>query len=174
MEKVDNLNNLLLYHLRDVYDAENTQMEQLHKIKSAIQSLLLTDVVDYYFRELQKHFRRLERIFNELNKEPEGKKSIIMEGLLKEATNLIKITEEGETLDAALSNSIQHMNHYEIAVYGTAITLAKAVGKHDIAESLLETMREKKQYDLELSNLTDELLIPHSEEEDSPKQKSNA
>jgi len=158
MEKLTNIHDLLINQLRDLYDAEDQQFIHLSKIKSAVSSMVLNDMLEYYRRELQKHLRRLERIFTIMNKDPEGKKSMAMEGLIKEAHSLIDRCTEGEVLDAGLATSIQHINHYEIAGYGTAISYAKALEKHDLATSLLETLRDRKQFDLELSNLTDESL----------------
>lgn len=167
MEKMSNLNELMLFQLQEIYSAEDQLIDFLPKIKSAMTSLLLSDIVEYYLRELQKQFRRLERIFNDLNKDPEGKKSAVMECLLKEANKFINTHTEGEVLDTALSTSIQHMNHYAVAAYETAITYAKVVGKHDMAATLLESVREKKQFDLEISNLTEDILYKRSEKPDT-------
>jgi len=47
------------------------------------------------------HVRRLERIFKSLDGQPRGKKCVGLEGLLREASELIKERPDAEVLDAA-------------------------------------------------------------------------
>lgn len=60
-----------------------------------------------------------------------------------------------EVRDASLITSIQHINHYEFAGYGTSIAYAKILDRHDIAELLLNILRDSKDADDGLSNLAE-------------------
>mgnify|MGYP003578834569 CR=1 FL=1 len=79
-----------------------------------------------------------------------------MEGLVEEGQTVIEETEKGTaTRDVGIIISAQKVEHYEIASYGGLATLAKTLGRDDIAEILAETLAEEKE--------TDELLTEIAE-----------
>jgi ferritin-like metal-binding protein YciE len=55
---------------------------------------------------------------------------------------------------------VQHINHYEIAGYGTAISYAKALEKHEIARILLDSLRECKNADSDFSEIAQKFINP--------------
>ena len=59
------------------------------------------------------------------------------------------------TRDVALIMAAQKIEHYEIATYGGLVTLAKNIGREDVAEILAQTLEEEKE--------TDELLTSIAE-----------
>lgn len=65
--------------------------------------------------------------------------------------------EEGEdnVLDAGLIGAAQRVEHYELAAYGTARTLATQLGHSEIAELLGQTLEEEKQTDAKLTELSE-------------------
>ena len=60
-----------------------------------------------------------------------------MEGLISEGAEVAKAKGDGDARDAALIGAAQRVEHYEIAAYGTARTLAQQLG-HTEAADLLE------------------------------------
>lgn len=61
-----------------------------------------------------------------------------MEGLIKEAEEIMDSCEEGSMCDAGIIAASQKVEHYEIASYGTLRQFAQTLGLSE-AESLLET-----------------------------------
>lgn len=55
-------------------------------------------------------------------------KCVAMEGLIEEANEVVESTEKNEVRDAALIAAAQKVEHYEIASYGTLVTLAEQLG----------------------------------------------
>ena len=78
---------------------------------------------------------------------PKGKKCDGMEGLLKEGKNLIAEKPEPDVLDAGLLSAAQHVEHYEMAGYGTVRTWARLLGYEDQAELLQRTLNEEGETD---------------------------
>jgi ferritin-like metal-binding protein YciE len=79
-----------------------------------------------------------------------------MEGLVSEAESVIEDTEEGSaTRDVALIISAQKVEHYEIAAYGGLTTLAKTLGKEDVANILGSILEEEKEADEILTQLAE-------------------
>jgi ferritin-like metal-binding protein YciE len=76
-----------------------------------------------------------------------------MEGLLKEANELLKEDMPGEVLDAALIAAAQRVEHYEMAGYGTARSYAEKLGDMAAADLLQETLNEEGLADQKLTRL---------------------
>lgn len=74
-----------------------------------------------------------------LEEKAQAKKCEEMEGLLEEGQSVIEENEDGTaTRDVGIILSAQKVEHYEIAAYGGLTTLAKTLGRDDIAEILAE------------------------------------
>ena len=93
-----------------------------------------------------------------------------MKGVLEESAEALEeIEEEGPLRDVALIAAAQRAEHYEIAAYGTVVSLAQAMGQNEIAELLSETLAEEKQTDqklTEISKTVNEEALSGANEED--------
>jgi ferritin-like metal-binding protein YciE len=110
-------------------------------------------------RQTRQHVARLERIFKQLDASPRGKKCVGMEGLLEEGSELIKEKPEPDVLDAGLISAAQHVEHYEIAGYGTVRTWARLLGRDDQAALLQQTLDEEGETDKLLTSLAEAVNI---------------
>src|SRR3954470_17530631 len=104
-------------------------------------------------RQTAEHVKRLERICKELGVSPKGKKCHGMEGLLEEGKELISEKPDADVLDAGLISAAQHVEHYEIAGYGTVRTYARQLGFAAQAELLQRTLDEEGETDKKLTEL---------------------
>jgi ferritin-like metal-binding protein YciE len=111
--------------------------------------------------------QRLERIFADLDESPRGKKCVGMEGLIEEAQELLKEKPEPEVLDAGLISKAQHVEHYEIAGYGTVRTYAEQLGLPRHAELLQQTLDEEGEADKRLTALAESSINLEAEMADS-------
>ena len=142
--------------LKDIYYAEQQLLKALNEMKSASTTEELEDAFDNHHKQTERQVKRLEKVFQLIDEKPEGKKCEAMDGLIKEGKTIINETREGSmTRDAALIIAAQKVEHYEISSYGGLATLAKTIGRDDIAEILEETLSEEKE--------TDELLTKIAE-----------
>lgn len=83
---------------------------------------------------------------------PKGKKCPAMEGLQKEAEEIIDETEPGSlTRDVGLIMAAQKVEHYEIATYGTLVSLANTFGLDEVADLLQQTLDEELETDESLT-----------------------
>ena len=67
---------------------------------------------------------------------------------------------KGPILDLVIVASIQRIEHYEIAAYGTDIALAKALGEKEVVALLTQTLEEEKDTDRKLTEVTDQAIMP--------------
>lgn len=159
-QEIIDLYDLMLDQIRDLYDGERQQLNYLIEADERATSFNLDEIIQMHRRETKRQLERLEQVLEILNEVPGNKQCNGIKGIIDEAQNLSNRCRNPEVLDAAIITSIQHINHYEIASYGTAIAYAKAHDRHDVGELLLETLREEKAADMGLSDLAEDHINP--------------
>lgn len=148
-----NLEELYMEQLRDVYDAEHQLVEALPKMARAATSPQLQQAFEMHHQQTQSHIARLEQVFNFLGVGPKRKTCDAMQGLIKEAGDVMKRDGDSSTKDAALIAAAQRVEHYEIAAYGTLREYARELN-HTRAHNLHEeTLQEEKNTDQKLTKL---------------------
>ena len=162
--ELDSLHKLYVDELKDLYSAENQILKALPRMIKAATNPQLKQGFTKHERQTQQHVKRLERIFKSLGAKPTGKKCVGMEGVLKEGAELIKEKPEKEVLDAGLIAAAQHVEHYEMAGYGTVRTWARAMGHEDHAELLQQTLDEERETDEILTSLAESSINVDAED----------
>ena len=148
------LRELFIDELKDIYWAEKHLMKALPKMQKGSTSQELAAAFEDHLKVTEKQVARVEKVFEMLDMTPRAKKCEAMEGLVKEAQNVIEDTDTGTaTRDVALIIAGQKVEHYEIATYGSLVQLAKTMGRDDIAELMQLTLDEEKQADVLLTEL---------------------
>jgi ferritin-like metal-binding protein YciE len=156
--KENDLKELYIDELRDIYNAENQLTKALPKMAKAATSEELRAGFEEHLEQTTGHVQRLEQIFKELGEKPTGKKCKGMQGLIEEGKEMIE-EQEGETLDAGLISAAQRVEHYEIAAYGCVRTYAELLGEDEAAELLEETLNEEKETDQKLTKLAERINV---------------
>lgn len=149
------LEKLFIHELKDLYNAENQLLKALPKMVDAASNKDLKDGFEHHRKETEEHVRRLEQVFEDLNGQPGGEKCNAMEGLISEGDEIIQMDGEASVKDAALIAAAQRVEHYEIAGYGTARTLAKHLGNDKAAQLLQKTLDEEGAADKKLTSLAE-------------------
>ncbi len=164
--EMDTLEELYVDELKDLWSAEKQILKALPKMIKAASSRELKQGFRAHERQTREQVRRLERILKSLDASPRGKKCVGMEGLLKEGAELINERPEADVLDAGLISAAQHVEHYEMAGYGTVRTWAKLLGHRDHAGLLQQTLDEEKDTDKKLSRLAESINLAAENEDD--------
>jgi ferritin-like metal-binding protein YciE len=164
--ELDTLEELYVDELKDLWSAENQILRAMPRMIKAANHRELKRAFAQHERQTRGQVRRLERIFRQLGESPRGKKCVGMEGLLKEGGELIRERPDPDVLDAGLLSAAQHVEHYEMAGYGTARTWARLLGREDQAELLQQTLDEEQETDLKLTDLAVRLINIEAVSED--------
>src|SRR5215217_1313611 len=148
------LKELFVEELKDIYWAEKHLTKALPKMKKAATSEELATAFEDHLVVTEKQIARVEQVFEILDMTPRAKKCEAMDGLVKEAQNVIEDLPKGSAvIDAGLIIAGQKVEHYEIAAYGSLVQLAKTMGENEIADLLQQTLDEEKQADQLLTEL---------------------
>lgn len=149
------LNTLLEDQLADIYYAEKKLTKATPKMAKAARNPKLSAGFTGHAKETEGQVVRCERAFKLLGKPAKAKKCEAIEGLLKEADELMKEYKGSKALDAALIDAAQKVEHYEIATYGSIIAWARMLGKEKVADLLEQTLNEEKGCDEKLTGLAE-------------------
>ena len=144
---------LFVDELKDIYSAEKQAVKAFPRLAKAVQSDELKQAMQDHLEQTKGHVERLDRVFEILEKRGSGKTCEGMRGLLEEAQSHLGEIEKGAVLDAAIIAALQRVEHYEISAYGTAATLAEAMGKDEVKELLGTTLEEEKETDQRLTEV---------------------
>jgi ferritin-like metal-binding protein YciE len=153
---MNSLHDLFVQELKDLWSAENQLTKALPKMAKAARSEKLRDAFSEHLDQTKGHVERLEKLFEELEAKPRGKKCEAMEGLIAEGSDVIKEHAEPAVKDAALIAAAQKVEHYEIAGYGTVRTYARLLGLHTAADLLQQTLDEESAADEKLNELAEQ------------------
>jgi ferritin-like metal-binding protein YciE len=156
--ELDSLKAMYVEQLKDLYSAEKQILKALPRLTKAASHAELKRAFTTHERQTRGQVDRLERIFGELGTTPRGKKCVGMEGLLEEGSELVREKPEPEVLDAGLIAAAQHVEHYEMAGYGTVRTWAQLLGYDRQAMLLQQTLDEEKQTDELLTGLAERTI----------------
>jgi len=156
--KVENLSDLFVHTLKDIYFAENQIIKALPKMAKASDSKELARAFDNHLEETKEQVARLDQIFKLLGKRAEGEKCPAIEGILKEGEDLMKHIKDPDTRDAAMLAAAQAVEHYEITRYGTLISWGGLLDLPDVVKLLSMTLKEEYGADSKLSKLAESKL----------------
>lgn len=165
---MENLYDVLVEQLTDLYSAETQLVEALPKMVKASTTTELSQAFKAHLGETKVHVERLDQIADELEEKMSGKTCKAMKGLIKEAEDILGEDYAAPALkDAMIVAIAQKVEHYEIAGYGNAIALAQYLGYPEIADLLILTLEEEKKADDGMTDICEGQIFPACEEEGS-------
>ncbi len=151
--KLENLQQLYLKELRDLYDAENQITGALPKLIDAANNSELKNALQEHLDVTKTQIGRLEQIFQALNEKPSGETCKGMKGVIKEGDEIISAGGDPSTVDAGIISAAQRVEHYEMAGYGTVRNYAKLLGQEEHARLLQQTLDEEEKADKTLTQI---------------------
>jgi len=150
------LKELFVDEIKDIYWAEKHLASALPKMIKGATSEELKTTISNHLEETNNHVTRLESVFASIGEKAAAKKCLAMEGLLKEAAELLSDTDKGtEVRDVAIISAAQKVEHYEIASYGTLKTLAGTLGYTEAQDLFEQTLAEEKNADSLLTQVAE-------------------
>ena len=175
--KLNTLNDGLIDSVKDIYSAEIQLLKALPKMEKKATTQKLKEAFRAHILETEGQVERLDDIGILIEEKMSGKTCKAMLGLVEEANEIMEEESENKALiDALLIGTARRLEHYEIAAYGTAHTMAKELGQSEVAKLLEETLAEEIKADNALSLILEDVVAPrascHSNNDDmEPKSK---
>ncbi len=149
------LKELFEDELKDIYWAEKALIKAIPKMIENASDKNLVAALTEHLAVTDKQIGRAEKVFLSIGVNAQTKKCEAMDGLIMEAEEIMKETEDGMVRDAGIISAAQKIEHYEIATYGTLRSFAITLGFAEAAELLEESLNEEKEADASLSQIAE-------------------
>jgi ferritin-like metal-binding protein YciE len=149
----EQLQELLIECVRDLYDAEKQLVKALPKMAKAADSEDLANGIEEHLEQTKGQVERLEKVFELLETPARGKTCKAMKGLIEEGSEALEEEEAGPRRDLLMIAAAQKVEHYEISGYGTARSMAEHLELEEVAALLQETEEEESAADENLTKV---------------------
>src|ERR1700722_2053641 len=137
------LKDLLADEIKDLYSAEKQLTKAIPKMAKGATDPALKDAFQNHLKETQEQVRRLEQAAELLDMKPTGKKCMGMEGVIKEGAEALADDGEDAVLDLGIIGAGSRVEHYEMAGYMTAISLAERIKASKVVSLLRQNLAEE-------------------------------
>ena len=156
--------DFLTDEIKDLYSAEKQLTKAIPKMAKGSTDESLQAAFSSHLKETEEQVRRLEQVGEMLGISLRGKKCMGMEGCIKEGAEALQEEGDQTILDLGLIGAATRVEHYEMAGYMTAISLAERLRNSDVAELLRASLAEEQAADQKLRTLGAQLLKNAPEE----------
>jgi ferritin-like metal-binding protein YciE len=150
--------DLLADEIKDLYSAEKQLTKAIPKLAKGSHSLLLKEAFTAHLEETKGQVTRLEKAAELLAIKPTGKKCAGMEGVIQEGAEALEEEGDDTVFDLGLIGAGSRVEHYEMAGYLTAISLAKRIGATEVVALLSQTLAEEQTAEKKLRGIALGLL----------------
>jgi len=166
---MNELQELFLEELADVYHAEHQLLKALPKMAKAASSAELKQAFESHLEETENHVERIEQVFAEFDKPAKSQRCEAMAGLLEEGAEMLQDWKGSPAIDAALICAAQKAEHYEIASYGCLRAWAELLDNPKARDLLQETLEEEKAADDKLTSIAQSFSNEEAEQAEDGK-----
>ncbi|MFD2573765.1 ferritin-like domain-containing protein [Spirosoma soli] len=153
---METMDEVMEHCLQELYAAETEGVKALTKLAKEVSEPKLKQAFERHAEETEKQAQRIEEACELLGITPKGKPAVGLKGLIDETETLLKEVKNESLRDAVIIGAAQKMEHYEIAAYGTARSLAEEAGEDKVAKLLEKTLEEEKNTDEKLTKLAEQ------------------
>lgn len=154
---MNNLHDLFESTLKDIYYAECKLAGVLPKLAKEAENPELSAAISDHADETRQQIRNLEKVFDLLDKKPEGEKCEAIEGLIKEGNGVISEAKSAVTTNLGMIAACQAVEHYEMARYTSLVRWANKMGLKEAADLLGENLDQELAADQKLAAICDDI-----------------
>ena len=147
--------DLLTQELKEIYSAERQLSRAIPKLAKTVQSQRLREMLERRREQGGTLIEAIDEALEEIGTTKSRPKNPAMEGLLEDVNEHVDEIKDEAMLDAALLASIQKIEHYCIAAWGTAKSMGNLLGQEKVVEAMERALEEGERYDEEMTQLAE-------------------
>jgi len=151
--QIASFKDLYISELQELVSVEDQLEETLLRVAAIASNPSLKSALMHHREQTQLQKERLVSILQREGADPMAHTDQAMQALISETQKMVTMLEGEDLRDAGLIVSVQKLEHYEIAAYGTAAALAGQLELRDDQRTLHESLEEERQADLALTQL---------------------
>lgn len=151
--EISTFKDMYLAELQELVSVEEQLSEALPRMAAAASHPALKDALVDHHAETLAQKERLLAILRTHGVDPGAHVDQAMEALIRETRKMLGMLEGEDLRDAGLIASVQKLEHYEIAAYGSAAALAGQLDLRDDQMLLHDSLLEEKEADALLTDI---------------------
>lgn len=151
-------NDLFIHELQDIYDAENKLINALESMAKKVEDEQLSQSFIKHRSVTERQARRLEKVFELVDRKPSREPCKGINGLIEEFTSFVKEeSPSGPVLNVFATGAALKVESYEISAYKSLITLADQLGLSEAAEIFEQNLKEEQDTAVEIEQISEKL-----------------
>ncbi len=164
--------------LKEIYSAERQLSRVIPRLSKKVSSERLREMLEQRQEQAAQLIERLDEALEEMEVAKSRLKNVAAEGLLEDVTHHLEEIENERLVDPLLLASVQKIEHYCIAAWGTARAMGELLGEEKVVETMERVLEEGKRFDDQLTKLAAEEINPRmlegEDEEESEEEEQGA
>jgi len=160
MRDISTLNDLMAYYLQSLLDTELRWSEALDRTVVRVWSPELRRLLAKSADLSRNHLRILGETLEEFENSEAFKQALVVQGVIGEMDEVVKITADPGVKDAAILVFHQSIGHYKIAQYGAVSSYAELFKMQEVASTMHHLLEEEKAADEVLTELAETRINP--------------
>ena len=158
--------DILVTELKEIHSAERQLSRAMPKLLRRIQSDSLKQKLNDRLEQGTLIIDGLDDAFERMEVTKARPKNIAAEGLIEDINQHLDQLDDPKLLEPVLLASIQKIEHYCIAAWGTAASLGRLIGEQELVQVMERALKQGKAYDEQLTELAERELNPAMLEEE--------
>jgi ferritin-like metal-binding protein YciE len=169
--------DILVTELKEIYSAERQLSRAFPKLTKRVTSDRLREKLEQRREQGAALLEELDTAFEDMEISKSRLKNTAAEGLLEDVNGHLEEIEDEKLLDPVLLASVQKIEHYCIAAWGTAASMARLLDQEKVTKTMERVLDEGKRFDEELTSLAEAEINPamlmeeHEEDEEEQETK---
>ncbi|GAA0579867.1 ferritin-like domain-containing protein [Rhizomicrobium electricum] len=151
---------VLATELKEIFSAEKQLARALPRLAKKISNERLKECIDMRVEQGGRLIGEIEEALDEMETSRGRPKNVAAEGLIKDTEEHAQEIEEERFLEPVLVASLQKLEHYCIAAWGTAKTLGELLEHQEVVDCMERALEEGREMDENLTQLAEEELNP--------------
>ena len=158
MSAMNTIKDLFEEEIKDLYSAEKQLTKAIPKMVKGASNEDLKTAFEGHLKETEDQVARLEKVAQMMQFKPTGKKCVGMEGCIQEGAEGLEAEGDSDVVDLGIIGAGTRVEHYEMAGYMTAISLAQQMGANDVVSLLQQSFKEEQAAETKLRSIASGLL----------------
>lgn len=142
--QIASVDDLFQAELQKLHSIEVQLIEALPELVKNAESEELKKALSDHLRETKNQAKRLEEVGSEIDLTFDDKQDMGIKGILEEGKIALSEVKNSELKDTVIISGSEKVEHYEMAAYDSAMTLAEKMGMDEVAHTLQQTYNEEE------------------------------
>jgi ferritin-like metal-binding protein YciE len=167
MPTLQSAQDMLALELKSIQSAEQQLSRSLPKLAKKIASDRLRSMLDERLERGGTLLDEVEQALDEMEGAKGRTRNTAAEGLIRQADEEMRSVGSDVLRDPLLLASVQKIEHYCIAAWGTAAAMGRLMNQKEVVRSMERAVKDGRRFDEQLNQLAERELNPRMLEENA-------